>query len=207
MMDGAPMPEISASSRAELARKVLHLSSAAFPLLYLGTSRELMLWVSLPFVLLQLVIDVGRRYSSTLQRIVERCGGGMMRPRERHALTGATYVLLAIWLSILIFPKPVAIAVLLMLSISDALASLVGARLGGVRFLGKSLAGSAVFFVSAWAIAALIFPHRPGLALFAAALGTLVEAVHLRIGRLEIDDNLTVPFITGAAICLLLTCW
>jgi dolichol kinase len=122
---------------------------------------------------------------------------------EAHAFTGATYVTLANLLAILLFEKEIAVTVLLFLSISDALASLVGIRFGRTRFFGKSLAGSVTFFISAVAIALWMLPAAWLTAPVGALVATVVEAVPIRVGKCRLDDNLLIPLVAGAAMTAL----
>jgi dolichol kinase len=132
--------------------------------------------------------------------LIDRWLGRIIRQAEAHTLTGATYVTLAALLTIVLFEKPIAITALLFMSVSDALASLVGIRFGRARFFGKSLAGSAAFFVSAGVIGLLVLSATPLIALAGALVGTVVEAVPLKIGGYRLDDNLSIPLIAGAAM-------
>jgi len=124
----------------------------------------------------------------------------VLRKAEAQTFTGATYVTTGALLTIVIFPKQIAVTVLLFLSVSDALASLVGLRFGRVRFHGKSLAGSTAFFVSGLTIALLTLPEAPLLGAAGALVATVVEALPLRIGNSKLDDNLSIPLVTGAAM-------
>lgn len=195
---------LPAAQLAEISRKVLHLASATIPLVYVFVAQDAMLRLLTPCVVITVVIELLRHLSPGFQRVFRRLVGFMLRSAEWPRVTGATYVMVAALLSVWLFPKPVAIAALLILSISDSAASLIGLHFGRVRFLGKSLAGSLAFFVTALAILWIVLPDFKGLAASAAALATLVEALPvLKLGRLELNDNLTIPLLTGAAICLL----
>ncbi len=101
-----------------------------------------------------------------------------------------------------LFPKQVAIAALLILSVSDSAASLIGLRFGRGQFLGKSPAGSFAFFVTALAILWLLLPRDSlGIILVTALVATCTEALPaLRLGRFELNDNLTVPLVTGLVL-------
>jgi len=132
----------------------------------------------------------------------------MVRTTEWTRVTGATYVMLGALLSIWLFPKPIAIAVLFIQVVSDTAASLVGLRYGRTRFLGKSIAGSSAFFLTAFVILALLWPETKEINLVGAAVATVAEAVPaLRFGRYELNDNLVVPLLTGIVLSLLHGSW
>jgi dolichol kinase len=197
--------------RDELARKAIHLSSVLAPLLYgllLHTAgsqaRPIALIVSAPITLLLFVVDALRLCHGGFRALYYRHLGLVMRSDEGQRFCGATFVMISVMLCIALFPPPVAIAAMLFLSVSDALASLVGRAVGGPRWFGKSAAGSLAFFVSALLIALLCLPGRPLVALVGAALATIIEALPHQLGRIRLDDNLTVPVISGAVMAALL---
>jgi len=190
--------------RHELIRKAVHFSSALTPLIYSTISRDLALRILLPLTVAIIAIDILRQVQPRLRAFYDRHFGHLMRSDERWRLSGASHVMLAQVVCILLYPKPVAIAALLFLSVSDALASLVGMSVRSPRWLGKSLAGSGAYLASALALALLcLWPH-----LLAAAAGAVVamiiEALPLRVFGARVDDNLSVPLTAGAVMWLLL---
>lgn len=190
--------------RAEISRKVLHLFSATTPVVYMFVTRELLLRLLVPCVVVALVVEIARHASPAFHTRFRRAVGFMVRSAEWDRITGATYVLVGAWLAVWLFPKPVAIAAMLIQSISDSAASLVGITFGRTRFLGKSLAGSLAFFVTAVAILWVSLPDAKGVGLIAALVATIVEALPaFKWGRFELNDNLTIPLLTGAAIQLM----
>jgi dolichol kinase len=196
---------LSTGWRAEITRKVLHVSTTLVALLYAYCPRETMLWLLGGALLVSLATEALRHTRARFRTIFRRAVGYMVRRSEWGRICGATYVLTACLLSVWLFPKRTAIAVILVLSISDSAASLVGLRFGRQKFLGKSLAGSGAFFITALAILWATFPEHPGVALAAALTGTLAEAIPpVRFGPFELSDNLTIPLLTGAAVSLLL---
>jgi dolichol kinase len=188
--------------RAEVTRKVLHITSATIPLAYLLLDRELMLGLLAGLCVFSVVVEAARQAWPAFQKLFMRTVGFMVRNNEWDRLTGSTYVLLGGLLAVWLFPKRVAVPVLLVQSISDAAASLIGINYGRSKFLGKSFAGSSAFFITALAILLVAFPDYRGVALLAALVATLIEALpSLKLGRFELNDNLMVPLGAGALIC------
>lgn len=192
--------------RAEISRKVLHLTSATTPIVYLFVERGIMLWLLGACVVIALTIELLRHSSAAFGELFKRRVGFMVRAVEWGRLCGATYVLVGGLLAVWLFPyKPVAIAALFVQSISDSAASLIGLRFGRSRFLGKSLAGSLAFFITALVILWVALPGA-GIAFAAALVATLVEALPApKLGPVELNDNLTIPLLTGATVWLLQT--
>lgn len=190
--------------RSELWRKSIHLCSALIPGVYWVVGDRWLMLLMLGVALL--LIGIGealRTYVPSCRRLFEELFGFMLRRDEHVRLTGATYVMLAALLTVALFPTPaIAIASLLILSVSDSLAAIVGVGLGGPRLAGKTIGGSSAFFLSALAIlAALLHPTLalPVLALVALIV-TLVEAAPLDFGWFHVNDNLSIPLSAGVAI-------
>jgi len=117
----------------------------------------------------------------------------VLREKERFTLMGATYFLFSSLLTILVFPKSIAIASLLILILSDTAAAIVGKWIGRIRIFNKTLEGSAAFLFLALLIVWL-YPRLDRLAGSLAAFGaTLIEMLPLGL-----DDNLTIPMMAGA---------
>lgn len=187
----------------EIRRKTIHLGSAAFPVVYwLTDNRTLMLQILIPLVAFAIVVESARQFSPAVEAFVQSWLGKIMRLEEKRLFTGATYVVISALIMIAFAPKQIAIAALLFMSISDAAASLIGIRFGKVRFLGKSLAGSSAFLVTALAIALLIMPKDLLTGALGAVAATIAEALSLRWGPIKIDDNLAIPLTSGLVMIL-----
>ncbi|HLF15338.1 MAG TPA: SEC59/DGK1/VTE5 family protein [Bacteroidota bacterium] len=190
--------------RREVIRKCIHLSSIAIPIFYFFTPRTTALVVSAALMVIALALDFGRHYYPPLFRVYHAIFGSLLRTHESDALVkrlnGGTYVLIAATLSIFIFPKLIAITSFLILIVSDLAAALVGRKFGRRKFLGKSIEGSAAFFVTAVLVIAATpkVGYEAGeyaVGAVAALAGTLVEA-----SAGNIDDNLSVPLAVGLTL-------
>jgi dolichol kinase len=191
----------------EINRKSIHLGSSVFSLLYWFTDKPIMLRVMIPLVTFSILVETLRQYVPAVQASVQRWLGKILRVEEKKLFTGATYVAIGVLLCVLMFPeslKKMAIAVMLFLSISDALASLVGIKFGRARFLGKSLAGSAAFLLSAVAIATLVLWGESAswrvIGLVGAVVATVTEAITFRWGEFKLDDNFSIPLVSGGVM-------
>ena len=121
----------------------------------------------------------------------------LLKKEEEARITGATYLLIAAFVSFLVFDKEIAVAVLLFLSLGDPAAALIGRPIPGPRILGKSPVGTAAFVgVSLLVIAVLAVTgvlEFQWVLVAAAIVAGLVE-----LAPLPLDDNLTVPLASGA---------
>jgi len=130
----------------------------------------------------------------------------LLKTEEEARFTGATYLLIAAFISFLVFDKEIAVAVLLFLSLGDPAAALVGRPVPGPRILGKSPVGTVAFvgasmLVVAALVTAGVFEFHWALVVAAVVAG-LTE-----LAPLPLDDNLTVPLISGACAQYLPHLW
>lgn len=184
----------------ELARKAIHVSSAAIPVAVWLLPREVALPALIAVAALALAIDVTRLRWRPGRYWLLRLVRPMLRHHERRGLTGATYMVTAYALALLLFPKPVAVAAMLFNGLGDASAALVGKRWGRHRTRwGKSWEGFAAELAVNAAVALTIARLDPSLAVGAALFGAAVAAV-LEFLDLPIDDNVRVTL--GGAIAI-----
>lgn len=100
-------------------------------------------------------------------------------------------------IAVLLFSPLYAALSILVLSISDSLATIAGYYAGKhLLFKRKTVEGTVAFFVSALVI--LIFFVMPTKALLVALIATVTELAT----PAYMDDNLTIPFITGLVLSL-----
>jgi dolichol kinase len=190
--------------RYEIVRKGIHLFSLSIPVIYFFISRQFALCLLLPITAAFIAIDMARYYIPSVSRWFYRWFGGLLRRHEtdtnRKRLNGASNVLISASLCVLLFPKVIAINAFTILIISDTTAALFGRRFGRHRFLAKSLEGSLAFFISAVMVILIApkvsrIPAEYVIGIVAAAIGTVVEALPIRI-----DDNLTIPLTVGFSL-------
>jgi diacylglycerol kinase (CTP) len=120
------------------------------------------------------------------------------KEHERAKPLGSFYYVLSAMIVIGLFEKHVAVASLFTLSVADPLSSLVGKGIGRLHLLGKTLEGTATFFLCSLLIF-LLFSFNVPTSLIAAAVAALTE---LLSGR-HIDDNLSIPIMTALALTVL----
>lgn len=185
-----------AAGPTEWIRKSLHvlLTLAAAAILWWApalTAQALLVAAAL----LAATVEAGRRSSPGAEAAFLGIFGALMRPREAVSVTGATTLAVGLALTALLFPKGAALAGFLYVGLADAASALVGRRWGNHRYgNGKSLEGSAAFFLTALLIGIAL----PGIGLALAGASALaltaMEAV-----TLPVDDNVFLP-VAGAAV-------
>lgn len=183
-------------------RRLIHLLTTGVPLAYLYLIPDRVRFSILMAVLVSfcLIIDrlrVNPRWR--LKAIFERLFGSQLRPHELDgALTGASWSGLGMLITVVVFPREIAIAALFVLTIGDPLAGLIGERMGGYKFNGKS-----IFAAGLGALASLGFMLLvPGLNHVVAAVGA-VAGMTAEVLPLPVNDNLRIPFTSGLAMLML----
>lgn len=129
----------------------------------------------------------------------------LLRAEEQLKESAGVPFVMGLLLTILSFPKPIAVVAILTLAIADPLSALIGIRFGRLRVVAhKSIEGSLAFFFGCFtATAAVFLGYAPtagtalGLAFFVAFTVSVFEMVPIRL-----DDNLTIPLFTAAVAWL-----
>lgn len=181
-------------------RRVFHAANgcAVVAALQLGLlSREQMLILLTVALVGALAIDVLRFRVPAVQRLFFRSMAALASPREARGIASSTWYVLGVLIALAAFPLPVAEASILVLALGDPAASYVGQRWGKHRIPGDgSVEGTVVFWLVALAVLLAFLPP------VYAVLGSLVATVVERIPW-PLDDNLTLPVGTGAALTLI----
>ena len=188
----------------EVVRKAIHLFSLSIPTIYFFISKQFAIYLLVPITAAFISVDIARYYIPPIAQWFYHWFGWLLRRHETNVrkkrLNGASNVLISSLLSVLLFPKIIAINAITILIISDTTSALVGRRFGRHRFLAKSLEGSLAFFISAVLVVLLApkidrLPMEYIIGFIAAAIGTVVEALPIKI-----DDNLSIPLAVGFSL-------
>jgi dolichol kinase len=113
-------------------------------------------------------------------------------------ILGTTYFLVGTLITILFFSKSIAICVLLFTVFGDAASAIVGTKYGSIKLIGKKSLQGTLAFLIVCLLVGFGLVNLPGITLLpllilvGAVIATLVELLPI-----PIDDNLTVPIITG----------
>lgn len=131
-----------------------------------------------------------------------------LRAEEHLKESALLPFIIGVFLTILSFPKPVAIPSILVLSISDPLAAICGISFSKTKNLaGKSKEGSLAFFISTFLCVFLFFYYSPiklnlwNLAIVVTLFSTILTFVE-RIPS-KLDDNLLIPIASGFVLWFL----
>jgi len=178
----------------EIKRKIIHLATLVIPVGYALTSEETVVLSLIPFFLALLAVDLLRHLHSGMASLFRKYFfGRVLREEEKPTFMGSTYFIFSTILTILLFPKSIAITSILILILSDTAAALVGKWIGRVQIFGKTLEGSMAFLLTSLLVV-WIYPNLNRQSGSLAALGaTLIEILPIKL-----NDNLTIPLVVGA---------
>ncbi|NQV73246.1 phosphatidate cytidylyltransferase [bacterium] len=201
----------------ELYRKSLHLLALLYPVGYLVLGRSVGLSILIPLSITALGLDLLRAKNRAVHGWFDRFFGFMMRPEERAfdpsrpPINGASWVTASFTVLILLFPAPIAIVAFVMFMIGDAMAAIVGRKLGRhpLGTGGSSWEGTASFMISGLITALLLgstlIPFAPFDFALPALIGAVLIAGMLEAAPLPLNDNIVAPI--GAGLFLLAYGW
>ncbi|HHS50489.1 MAG TPA: hypothetical protein ENN07_05175 [candidate division Zixibacteria bacterium] len=194
----------AADLKPEFGRKAVHLFALIIPILYLIVPHRPAMLILASFAFASILMDLLKYYDRRFRLLYLKIGGKMLREHEVKRFTASSYILSAALISFFVFDTWVAIIVITYIILGDTAAAFFGIRFGKHKTINdKTLEGSIAFFLSAYfgAIAFKLFAglSAPWSAVFTGALvATVVESLPLGI-----DDNFTVPLLTGVLLQLL----
>ena len=189
------------SYKNEILRKLIHLFDSVIPLSLFYISRENLLFILTPITIIFIILDFARHHISFLGKIYSTFFNIVTREIEqkRNNVTGASYYLLGCLIVVYFFQDiNIIISSLLIMSISDSFAALIGVKYGKTKIYGKkSLEGSFSFFVSTIIILYMFMNDLSSFEyIYISLLITSVELFSFH----KINDNLTIPVFAALAL-------
>ena len=186
----------------EVFRKTTHMCALVMPCGYylLQLTKSEMLTIMIPAALIMLVIDISRlRQWCFWTSFAKKIGGSIIRQHEIDGdFTGASYILISTCLTVALFDKPIAIAAVVYIIVGDTFAAIIGRRFGKIKFYkSKTIEGSLGCLVTCLAASMLLPDISFPVAIVGAVVATVIEAFPLNV-----DDNISVPLVSGLAMTL-----
>ena len=193
-------PPYPVTAAPPIWRRLFHVTAcSSIPLLAIFVSDALMITLLAVLSGVAVALEGARFRIPTLNRRLLVWLKLLRKDTEDKRVTGATYIALSALFSFLVFDTDIAIAALFFLSLGDPMAAIVGGRMGGVRVWSKSPWGSLAFVATALAIGGILSAGGVVSFRWGLAVGAVVAAL-VELAPLPIDDNVTIPLISGAAM-------
>lgn len=179
-------------ARREAWRRTLHVASGVLGPLAAAVGPAVARPAFAALVGMAVAAEAARALSPSARALVSRMAGGLFRPTEVDAPSGATTLALGYALTWWVFPARAAEAATVVVAVADPAAALIGSRFGGGAT--KSLPGSLACALAAAAVLTVFQVPAAGIAL--AAMGAAVaERVPWRGA-----DNIAVPLVVAALL-------
>ena len=178
----------------EVLRKLIHLFDSIIPLSLFYLPRETLIVILAPITFVFIFLDIARHHIKFLGKLYLTFFSIVTRDIEKRQnnVTGASYYLLGCLIVVYFFEDiNLIMASLLVMSISDSVAALIGVKYGKTKIYGnKSLEGSFSFFLSTLIILYIFMPSFSSFEYV--TISILITLVEL-FSFYRINDNLTIP--------------
>ena len=144
-------------------------------------------------------MDIFRLKYKQIQLLYDRYFGSVTKNYERNNLTSASYVFLSLLITVSLFDEGIASAALMIMILSDPIASVIGIIFGTFILVGeKTLEGSITFFIIT-AIVLISFKFTSFQVILVALGATLIELFSKEV---NIDDNLLIPLVSAGLLVI-----
>lgn len=197
-------------SDLHILRKVWHITTGSIGIFIFTHSEESQrFWAILTLVIavIGFVVDFIRNKVPAVNDLVIKVMGPLMRRSEREGVTGLPFYALGISLALFFFSRDIAIVSSMFLVFSDPLSSFFGVLYGKDKILpNKSLQGAVAGFFTCYLITLFYAMNTTTtgthLLVFSIVAGVIGAASEL-VSAFNIDDNLTIPVLSGLGMTLL----
>lgn len=197
-------------SDLHILRKLWHMTSGSLVLyVYLRSqeSKIVMGHIVMCIALAGFAADFARRKNKRFNAIVLRLMGPLMRRSEREGLSGLPFYALGCALALYFYHEHLAILSIMFLIFSDPISSFFGVLYGKDKILpNKSLQGAVAGFFTCYLITLFYLMNTTTVGihiLIFAIVSGIIGASSELISAFNIDDNLTIPVLSGLGMTLL----
>ena len=201
--------KLSSRSNLQIARRLFHMGNGvtiASVYLISLTHQQMIHVLGTILCVLYIVEQIRINYPEMAQKLLP-ITKFIIRAEEQLKESAMMPYMAAVLLTIITFPKPIALVAIYTLAIADPLSAIIGIKFGKHKIVKhKSLEGSAAFFVATLTCSLIILSGYHGsinglIVFISIALALLASA--FEVIPLKIDDNLTIPLFTAFALWIL----
>lgn len=195
-------PQLKPRTDLHLARRIWHaVGVLTVTGIFVAIDRTLALGLLALASAIFISMDIYRLKAPRVNHFILRKFRLIIRDSEANAVSGISFILVGILITVFLFPKAVATLSLLFLAIGDPAASIFGILYGKDKLVGnKSLQGASAAFLICSLIAFLFYLSQQLMTerlLLAAIVSGFFGAISETIGIKKLDDNLTFPILSG----------
>lgn len=162
------------------------------------------------FSLVAFAVEFLRLRNEKMNNVLMSLMRPFMRESEKTSVSGLPFYALGVGLTLTLFPERIAILSVLFLVFADPIASVIGILYGKDKILpNKSLQGTLAAFTVCYVIT-MIYGMRfsnPNINLLCFSLLAGVIGSFSELCSRYIDDNLSIPVISGSMLYLINTYW
>ena len=176
------------SFKNEFKRKIVHFASAIIGLSIIYLDREVVLLFLIVSAIIFPLLDYMRINNKFVSNFYNSYFHSITRSFESKKLTGASFVFWGALITYILFEPKVAGIALIVMSLADANAAIIGVGFGDTKLLNKSLEGSFAFYVTTFTIL-YIFKIPLIISLFISVIATFTELIEIP----KINDNISIP--------------
>ncbi len=204
------MKTLNNRSDLHLSRKAWHIGTglcALYAFYFLDIPLDYLAKFGISFAVLAFSFEFLRLKSTFLNSFFLKMGSKLLREDETDKISGLPYYAMGAGLSLLLFPKHIALISIFFLVFADPFSSLIGVLFGRNKILpNKSLEGC----LSCWFICYLIchlYLKSYGIvgldAFIFSFIAGFMGAISELISFTKINDNLSIPLLSGFSMyCL-----
>lgn len=197
-------------SDLHILRKLWHISTGSLGLfLFINSDQSQTFWamIILSIAIAGFAADFIRNRIPAFNSIVIKMMGPLMRRSEKEGVSGLPFYALGVSLSLFFYSRDIAIVSSMFLVFSDPLSSFFGVLYGKDKIMpNKSLQGAVAGFFTCYLITLFYAMNSSTLGthllVFSIVAGVIGSASEL-ISAFNIDDNLTIPVLSGLGLTLL----
>ncbi len=182
-------------------RTAFRPGAVAFIIFYLIYGKKITLIIIGIVMEIFLLTDIIRFLSKKSNELLTQKVKRLFKKTEEKTFSSMTLFLIGAFITILLFPAKISMPVLTYLIFGDILGKIVGLSFGRHKIFNKTLEGSLGYLTATFICAYILYltlSYPLSLLLLGAFTATIVELLPIAI-----DDNFTVPVITGTVMYLL----
>ena len=186
--------------RINLKRKLWHFTAGAFMvsvLIWKYPSKRIALLILGGSSIVLLVIDILRFGTGWGRQLFREIFGQIAGRKEDEGPNASFFYAVSLLVAVLLFEPRIAMGAIISLAVGDPVAGIVGTLFGRIRLKGKAVEGAVANLAVSFLLINLVV-ESPWIALVGASAGAAVELAPIP----KVDDNLSVPIVSGLAMTI-----